>query len=68
MVGALAPVMGDRAPAASAGELHVLAFGGSKRPAGTYVVGELIAGGSGAGPRGDGVERDATNCLTSSPA
>ena len=65
MVGALAPVMGDRAPAASAGELHVLAFGG-KRPAGTYVVGELIAGGSGAGPRGDGVdaiETDATNCM-----
>jgi N-methylhydantoinase B len=65
MVGALAPVMGERAPAASAGELHVLAFGG-KGPAGSYVVGELIAGGSGAGPRGDGVaaiETDATNCM-----
>ncbi len=65
MVGALAPVMGDRAPAASAGELHVLAFGG-KGAAGNYVVGELIAGGSGAGPFGDGVdaiETDATNCM-----
>jgi N-methylhydantoinase B len=65
MIGALAPVMGDRAPAASAGELHVLAFGG-KGAAGNYVVGELIAGGSGAGPRGDGVdaiETDATNCM-----
>ncbi len=65
MVGALAPAMGDRAPAASAGELHVLAFGG-QGAAGNYVVGELIAGGSGAGPRGDGVdaiETDATNCM-----
>lgn len=65
MVGALAPVMGDRAPAASAGELHVLAFGG-KGAAGNYVVGELIAGGSGAGPHADGVdaiETDATNCM-----
>ena len=65
MVGALAPAIGDRAPAASAGELHVLAFGG-KGANGNYVVGELIAGGSGAGPRGDGVdaiETDATNCM-----
>jgi N-methylhydantoinase B/oxoprolinase/acetone carboxylase alpha subunit len=65
MVGALAPVMGDKAPAASAGELHVLAFGG-KGAAGNYVVGELIAGGSGAGLFGDGVdaiETDATNCM-----
>src|SRR5581483_9659618 len=65
MVGALAPVMPDKAPAASAGELHVLAFGG-KRAGGNYVVGELIAGGSGAGPHQDGVdaiETDATNCM-----
>jgi N-methylhydantoinase B len=65
MVGALAPVMADKVPAASAGELLVLAFGG-KNAAGNYVVGELIAGGSGAGPRQDGVdaiETDATNCM-----
>lgn len=65
MVGALAPAMEGKAPAAAAGELHVLAFGG-KGAAGNYVVGELIAGGSGAGPRGDGVdaiETDATNCM-----
>jgi N-methylhydantoinase B len=65
MVGALAPAMPDTAPAASAGELHVLAFGG-KRAGRNYVVGELIAGGSGAGPRQDGVdaiETDATNCM-----
>jgi N-methylhydantoinase B len=65
MVGALAPVMAEKAPAASAGELHVLAFGG-KREGHNYVVGELIAGGSGAGPHQDGVdaiETDATNCM-----
>jgi N-methylhydantoinase B len=65
MIGALAPAMAGKAPAAAAGELHVLVFGG-KTVAGNYVVGELIAGGSGAGPRGDGVdaiETDATNCM-----
>jgi N-methylhydantoinase B len=65
MVGALAPALADKAPASSAGELLVLAFGG-KNAAGNYVVGELIAGGSGAGPRQDGVdaiETDATNCM-----
>src|ERR1700722_13041980 len=65
MVGALAPVMADKVPAASAGELMVLAFGG-KNAAGNYVVGELIAGGSGAGPRQDGVDgigTDGTNCM-----
>jgi N-methylhydantoinase B/oxoprolinase/acetone carboxylase alpha subunit len=66
MVGALAPAMPDKAPAASAGELLVLAFGGKHGGGGNYVVGELIAGGSGAGPRQDGVgaiETDATNCM-----
>jgi N-methylhydantoinase B len=70
MIGALAPVLQDKAPAASAGELLVLAFGGQHTnkggAAGNYVVGELIAGGSGAGPHQDGVdaiETDATNCM-----
>ena len=66
IVGALAPVMPDKAPAASAGELLVLAFGGQRRDGGRYVVGELIAGGSGAGAGADGVdviETDATNCM-----
>jgi N-methylhydantoinase B/oxoprolinase/acetone carboxylase alpha subunit len=65
MVGALAPMMPDKAPAAASGELLVLAFGG-RGAAGNYVVGELIAGGSGAGPYQDGVdaiETDATNCM-----
>jgi N-methylhydantoinase B len=65
MIGALAPVLPGKVPAAAAGELLVLAFGG-KTASGNYVVGELIAGGSGGGPFGDGVdaiETDATNCM-----
>lgn len=66
MIGALAPVLPTKVPAASAGELLVLAFGGKRSDGSRYVVGELIAGGSGAGPGRDGVdviETDATNCM-----
>jgi N-methylhydantoinase B/oxoprolinase/acetone carboxylase alpha subunit len=66
MIGALAQVMPEKVPAASAGELLVLAFGGRGRDGKSYVVGELIAGGSGAGAGADGVdviETDATNCM-----
>jgi N-methylhydantoinase B len=66
MIGALAPVLPTKVPAASAGELLVLAFGGRRADGSRYVVGELIAGGSGAGPGQDGVdviETDATNCM-----
>jgi N-methylhydantoinase B/oxoprolinase/acetone carboxylase alpha subunit len=54
MIGALAPVMPGKVPAAPAGELLVLAFGGRQRDGAPYVVGELIAGGSGASAGGDG--------------
>jgi N-methylhydantoinase B/oxoprolinase/acetone carboxylase alpha subunit len=66
MIGALAQILPDRVPAASAGELLVIAFGGSHPGGGRYVVGELIAGGSGASAGLDGVdviETDATNCM-----
>jgi N-methylhydantoinase B len=66
MIGALAPVLPTKVPAASAGELLVLAFGGKRSDGSRYVVGELVAGGSGAGPGQDGVdviETDATNCM-----
>jgi N-methylhydantoinase B/oxoprolinase/acetone carboxylase alpha subunit len=66
IVGALAPVLPGKAPAASAGELLVLAFGGRRQDGSRYVVGELIAGGSGASAGADGVdviETDATNCM-----
>jgi N-methylhydantoinase B/oxoprolinase/acetone carboxylase alpha subunit len=66
MIGALAPVLPDKVPASSAGELLVLAFGGKRLDGARYVVGELIAGGSGASSYCDGVdvvETDATNCM-----
>jgi len=67
MIGALAQILPERVPAASAGELLVLAFGGTQPGnGGRYVVGELIAGGSGASAGVDGVdviETDATNCM-----
>jgi len=66
MVGALAPAMPGKVPAAASGALLVLAFGGRAHDGGRYVVGELIAGGSGAGLMQDGVdaiETDATNCM-----
>src|SRR5258708_12754907 len=66
MRGSLAAVLPEKVPAAGAGELLVLAFGGTRRDGERFVVGELIAGGSGGGPDRDGVdviETDATNCM-----
>jgi N-methylhydantoinase B len=66
MIGALAQVMPHKVPAASAGELLVMAFGGHLPSGEKFIVGELIAGGSGAHANGDGVdviETDATNCM-----
>jgi N-methylhydantoinase B/oxoprolinase/acetone carboxylase alpha subunit len=66
MIGALAQVLPDRVPAASGGELLVLAFGGQQRDGQPYVVGELIACGSGASDGMDGVdviEAEASNCM-----
>jgi N-methylhydantoinase B/oxoprolinase/acetone carboxylase alpha subunit len=66
IMAALADVMGDRVPAASAGQMLIVAFGG-RTPAGqNFVTGDLVAGGSGAGRGSDGVdviETDATNCM-----
>ena len=65
MIGALAPVLPGKVPAAAAGELLVMAFGGRSRGQ-AYVVGELVASGSGASHGRDGVdvvETDATNCM-----
>jgi len=66
MLSALAQAMPDRAIASNAGELVVMAFGG-KHGGKMFVTGDLLAGGSGAGPEGDGVdaiETDATNCMS----
>lgn len=66
MVSALAQVLPDRVGAPAAGTLLVVAFAG-RRPSGErFIVGELIAGGSGAGRDRDGVDvvdTDASNCM-----
>lgn len=66
ILGALAEALPDRIPADNCGELIVTAMGGIRADGSRYVTGELIAGGSGAGPLRDGVdviETDATNCM-----
>jgi N-methylhydantoinase B len=66
ILGALKNVAPDRVPADSSGEMVALMFGGRYRDGSAYVMGELIAGGSGAGPHSDGVdviETDVTNCM-----
>ena len=67
ILGAFKDVMPEKVPADSAGELLTLAFGGRKPDgSGNFVVGELIAGGSGGSIRADGadvIETDATNCM-----
>jgi N-methylhydantoinase B/oxoprolinase/acetone carboxylase alpha subunit len=66
IVGALAQAMPERAPADAAGEMLLLAFGGTRPDGSRYVIGELIASGSGASQGLDGVdviETDGTNCM-----
>jgi N-methylhydantoinase B len=66
ILGALKEVLPERVPADSAGELVALMFGGRHGNGQAFVTGELIAGGSGAGPGSDGVdviETDVTNCM-----
>lgn len=63
---ALGKAVPHRAPADSAGEMLLLAFGGNRNDGTRYVVGELIASGSGASDGMDGVdviETDGTNCM-----
>jgi N-methylhydantoinase B len=66
ILGAFKDVLPERVPADSGGELLTLAFGGRQTAGGSFVTGELIAAGSGAGHASDGVdviETDATNCM-----
>jgi N-methylhydantoinase B len=66
ILGAFKDVLPDRVPADSGSELLTLAFGGRQPAGGSFVTGELIAAGSGAGRACDGVdviETDATNCM-----
>jgi N-methylhydantoinase B/oxoprolinase/acetone carboxylase alpha subunit len=66
IIAALADALPERVPASSAGEMLVVALGGTDRHGRKFISGELIAGGSGASNEGDGVdviETDATNCM-----
>ena len=66
MVSALSGVLPDRVAAPAAGTLLVVAFGGRRPDGKRYIVGELIAGGSGASDGADGVDvidTDASNCM-----
>lgn len=66
ILGALRDAVPNRVGADAAGEMLAVMFGGLRKNGTPFVVGELIAGGSGAGPASDGVdviETDATNCM-----
>jgi N-methylhydantoinase B len=66
ILGALRNVVPERIGADAAGEMLALMFGGRSPAGAPYVIGELIAGGSGAGMASDGVdviETDGTNCM-----
>jgi N-methylhydantoinase B len=66
IIGALKDAMPHRVPADGSSELHVLMFGGQWANGKRFVVGEFTAGGSGGGPRKDGVdviETDGSNCM-----
>jgi N-methylhydantoinase B len=66
ILGAFKDVLPERIPADSSGELLAVTFGGKRRDDTPFVIGELIAGGSGASYRCDGVdviETDASNCM-----
>src|SRR6185436_4226851 len=56
ILGALKDVIPDKVPADSCGELLALMFGGRHPDGAAFVTGELISGGSGAGPHLDGVD------------
>jgi len=66
ILGALRRALPDRLPADNGGEMLLLAFGGQRPGGANYVVGEMIASGSGASAARDGVdmiETDCTNCM-----
>jgi N-methylhydantoinase B len=63
LIGALAPAIPDRVTAFNANQ-HLIMFGGRRPDRTSYVVGEIVPGGTGAYATGDGVdvvESDATN-------
>ena len=66
MVSAFQEALPDKVTADSASEMLILQFGGRRQDGQYFVVGELIASGSGAGINNDGIdviETDASNCM-----
>ena len=66
MVSAFQEALPDKVTADSASEMLILQFGGRRQDGRYFVVGELIASGSGAGINNDGIdviETDASNCM-----
>ena len=66
MIGALKDALPHKVPADGSSALTVLMFGGRRNDGRRFVVGEFNAGGSGGGPRRDGIdviETDGSNCM-----
>lgn len=66
MISALRQTMADRLPASDAGIMNGIVWSGQRPDGSRFVLSEMIAGGSGARPDGDGisaVETDVTNCM-----
>lgn len=66
VLGALKDIVPERVPADSGNELLTVMFGGHHAEGKAYVIGDLIASGSGASMYKDGVdviETDASNCM-----
>ena len=66
VLGALKEAVPNKVPADSGNELLILMLGGLRSNGENYVVGDLVASGSGASHHSDGVdmiETDATNCM-----
>lgn len=66
MIGALAEAAPNRVPAAAAGMSLMLVFSGERADGSPFIVSELVAGGTGASSRSDGVDclqTDGTNSM-----
>ncbi len=63
MLHAIAKAAPERLPAAASGELLVMAFGGRAHDGTRTIIGDMLAGGAGAGARHDGA--DSLDCYTS---
>jgi N-methylhydantoinase B len=66
VLGALVQAVPDRVPAAPAGSISCVSFGGARPDGSRFGLSDLIAGGAGARPTLDGIEAldtDVSNCM-----